>query len=160
MSKIWDCFLYIFLWRRQKKEVWLIVQLYATKPNARSQTSQITLQNKTLLNISPISKKEQIGDRTKRKEDSIKGRRNAVGRPKTHSQKESKIKEFTLEKIYLVWAFIVEILNLYIIPLFYPFCHSFMYLLVSHYFPVSICRYPSIKPGLRGNQSCYTSAYT
>jgi hypothetical protein len=38
------------------------VQLYATKPNAKSQTSQITLQNKTLLNISPISEKEQIGD--------------------------------------------------------------------------------------------------
>ena len=22
------------------------------------------------------------------------------------------------------------------------------------------CRYPSIKPGLKGNRSCYTSAYT
>ena len=78
------------------------MQLYATKPNARSQTSQITLQNKTLLNISPISKKEQIVNIRKRKEDSIKGRRNAVGRPQTDSQKESKMKEITLKKIHRI----------------------------------------------------------
>ena len=108
------------------------MQLYATKPNARSQTSQITLQNKTLLNISPISKKEQIGDRRKRKEESIKGRRNADGRPKTDSQKESKMKEVTLKKI-------ISCLSLYhrnTEPLYHSFCihlyhTSFWYLSIT-----------------------------
>ena len=79
------------------------MQLYATKPNARSQTSQITLQNKTLLNISPISKKEQIGDRRKRKGDSTKGRRNVVGRPNTDSQKAIVCDKFNVPILLNIW---------------------------------------------------------
>ena len=30
----------------------------------------------------------------------------------------------------------------------------------SHKNPVIDCRYPSIRLGLKGNRSCYTSAYT